>query len=208
MLKCTVVLRSYNRVTACCEALQRCLEQDYGDFEVLVLEQSQNISDEERRRLHELAADDRVQLVFREPLGGPGSRNEACRLARGDVIVMLDDDDIPASPGWLSAFMRDFEDPRCLAVTGRHVVVGGADPPYANMKAAVNKLYPEKLYRLHMDLDLLGMLSYLCAPRSRTRARSATACFAARSRTNTWCSIRTLRFYAASTSTEDSTSGG
>ncbi len=136
MLKATVVLRSYNRVSACLEALERCLQQDYGDFEVLVIEQSTQITEAERARMQELAEDPRVNLVFREPLGGPGSRNEACKLAQGDVIVMLDDDDMPASPGWLSAFMRNFDDPRCLAVTGRHEVVGGSEPPYANMKAA------------------------------------------------------------------------
>jgi hypothetical protein len=31
----------------------------------------------------------------------------------------------------------------------------------------VNKLYPEKLYRLHMDLDLLGKLSYLSEKEQR-----------------------------------------
>jgi len=136
MLKATVVLRSYNRVAASLEALERCLEQDYGDFEVLVIEQSTQITEAQRARLDELAEDPRVTLVFREPLGGPGSRNEACKVAEGDVIIMLDDDDMPASTGWLSAFMRNFEDPRCLAVTGRHIVEGGSEPPYANMKAA------------------------------------------------------------------------
>ena len=119
-MRATVVLRSYNRVQACIEALERCLEQDYEDFEVLVLEQSTQITEAERARLDELGEDRRVTLAFREPLGGPGSRNEACKIASGDVIVMLDDDDMPATSGWLSAFMRNFEDPRCLAVTGQH----------------------------------------------------------------------------------------
>ncbi len=136
MLKATVVLRSYNRVTACCEALERCLEQDYAEFEVVVLEQSQEMTAAERQRLDQLAGDERVRLEFRPPLGGPGSRNEACKVASGDVIIMLDDDDLPATTGWLSAFMANFTDPHCLAVTGRHIVEGGAEPPYVNMKAA------------------------------------------------------------------------
>ncbi len=139
-MKATVVLRSYNRVAACCEALERCLEQDYPDFEVLVLDQSTRATDAEKQRLEALAADPRVNLVYRPPLGGPGSRNEACTLAAGDVIIMLDDDDLPASEKWLSAFMANFEDPRCLAVTGRHVVEGGAEPPYVDMAAAQRKV--------------------------------------------------------------------
>ncbi len=139
-LMATVVLRSYNRLTACCDALERCLQQDYPRFEVLVLEQSTRATDEERARQDALAADPRVRIERRPPLGGPGSRNEACRVARGDVIVMLDDDDMPAGPTWLSAFMRNFVDPRCLAVTGRHIAEGGKEPPYANMKAAVRNV--------------------------------------------------------------------
>jgi len=49
---------------------------------------------------------------------------------------MLDDDDIPGHAGWLSAHMKNFLDPRCLAVSGRHVVEGGREPPYKNMEFA------------------------------------------------------------------------
>ncbi|HUH03846.1 MAG TPA: glycosyltransferase [Kofleriaceae bacterium] len=136
MLHATVVLRSYNRLTACCEALEQCLRQDYPSFEVLVLEQSTRATEDEQARLEALAADHRVRIERRPPLGGPGSRNEACQVARGDVIIMVDDDDMPAHQGWLSAFMKNFEDPKCLAVTGRHIVEGGKQPPYANMGKA------------------------------------------------------------------------
>lgn len=136
MLHATVVLRSYNRLTACCEALEQCLRQDYPSFEVLVLEQSTRATEAEQARLADLAADPRVRIERRPPLGGPGSRNEACKVAEGDVIIMLDDDDMPAHERWLSAFMVNFDDPKCLAVTGRHIVEGGKDPPYANMAKA------------------------------------------------------------------------
>jgi len=136
MLKATVVLRSYNRLTAACDALVQCLAQDYPNFEVLVIEQSTQFTAGEQARLAALAADPRVVLARRPPLGGPGSRNEACRIASGDVIIMLDDDDIPGHAGWLSAHMKNFLDPRCLAVSGRHVVEGGREPPYKNMAFA------------------------------------------------------------------------
>jgi glycosyltransferase involved in cell wall biosynthesis len=136
MLKATVVLRSYNRLTAACDALVQCLAQDYPRFEVLVIEQSTQFTAGEQARLAELAADPRVVIARRPPLGGPGSRNEACRIASGDVIIMLDDDDVPGHTGWLSAHMQNFLDPRCLAVSGRHIVEGGREPPYKNMEFA------------------------------------------------------------------------
>ena len=135
-LVATVVLRSYNRLAAACDALDACLTQDYPHLEVLVIEQSTRFTPAEQARLGQLAADPRVVIAKRPPLGGPGSRNEACRIATGDIIIMLDDDDIPGHPGWLTAFMRNFDDPRCLAVTGRHQVEGQVGPPYANMARA------------------------------------------------------------------------
>ncbi len=138
-LKSTIVLRSYNRISACLEAASACLAQDYVDFDLLILEQSESLSDPQRKQLETLAKHPRVTIAFRPPLGGPESRNEACRIATGDVIVMLDDDDLPASPGWLSALMKNFHDPKCLAVTGRHLA-GEKQPPYRFMRWAQKRV--------------------------------------------------------------------
>jgi glycosyltransferase involved in cell wall biosynthesis len=119
-----------------CELLARFCEQDYADFEVIVVEQSTQATAAQRTRLAALAVDPRIRIVRREPLGGAGARNEGCRLARADIIVAFDDDDLPASRGWLRALVKNFEDPRCLAVSGRHLVEGGPNPPYANMPLA------------------------------------------------------------------------
>jgi glycosyltransferase involved in cell wall biosynthesis len=132
----SIVVGSYNRLTALCELLERFLTQDWQDFEVIVIEQSALATDAERERLNQLAGDERIRIFRREPLGGAGARNEGCRLARGEIIVAFDDDDLPASNRWLSAMLKNFEDPRCLAVSGRHIVEGGADPPYVNMARA------------------------------------------------------------------------
>jgi glycosyltransferase involved in cell wall biosynthesis len=134
-LSATIVVRSYNRLDACCEAVERCLEQDYPAFDVLVLEQSTRTTPDQVERLEALARRDaRVRIERRPPLGGPGSRNEACRVAGGDVILMLDDDDLPAHRGWLAAHMRNFADPRCLAVTGRHIYEHEAEPSPGYMR--------------------------------------------------------------------------
>lgn len=156
-LTATVVLRSYNRIGAACDALVACLEQDHAHFDVLVIEQSTTFTEAEQARLHELARDPRVTVARRPPLGGPGSRNEACRITTGDVIIMLDDDDLPGHPGWLTAHMKNFEDPRCLAVTGRHVVEGGKSPPYRDMDFArrnVLSYSPLRWQRCYTQVDV------------------------------------------------------
>jgi glycosyltransferase involved in cell wall biosynthesis len=134
--RASIVVGSYNRLTCLCELLERFLAQDFTDFEVVVIEQSTRATDDERRRLAELARDPRIRIVARPPLGGAGARNEGCRLARADIIVAFDDDDLPASTTWLSSLIKNFDDPLCLGVSGRHILEHGPQPPYANMAKA------------------------------------------------------------------------
>jgi glycosyltransferase involved in cell wall biosynthesis len=132
----SIVVGSHNRLDCLCELLERFLAQDFADFEVIVIEQSTIATAEQRRRLAELAGDPRIRIVHRQPLGGAGARNEGCRLARADIIVAFDDDDLPASPSWLATLLRNFDDPYCVGVGGRHILENGPTPPYANMAKA------------------------------------------------------------------------
>src|SRR5579859_7510840 len=126
--RASIVVGSHNRLTSLCELLERFLAQDVAEFEVIVIEQSTEATPDERRRLAELATDRRIRIYPRPPLGGAGARNEGCRLARADIIVAFDDDDLPASPGWLSSLLRNFDDPRCIGVSGRHILENGPNP--------------------------------------------------------------------------------
>jgi glycosyltransferase involved in cell wall biosynthesis len=132
----SIVVGSHNRLDCLCELLERFLAQDFADFEVIVIEQSTQATEEQRRRLAEIAADPRIRIFHRPPLGGAGARNEGCRLARADILVAFDDDDLPASSSWLSALLRNFDDPNCIGVGGRHILENGPVPPYANMARA------------------------------------------------------------------------
>lgn len=134
--RASIVVGSHNRLACLCELLERFLAQDFTDFEVIVIEQSTQATAEQRRQLAELAADPRIRIYPRPPLGGAGARNEGCRLARADIIVAFDDDDLPASTGWLSKLLRNFDDPHCIGVSGRHILENGPNPPYANMERA------------------------------------------------------------------------
>src|SRR4051812_31365621 len=109
--RASIVVGSHNRLDCLCELLERFLAQDFTDFEVIVVEQSTQATAEQRRRLADLASVRRIRVYPRPPLGGAGARNEACRLARADILVAFDDDDLPASTGWLRTLLRNFDDP-------------------------------------------------------------------------------------------------
>lgn len=157
--RASIVVGSHNRLACLCELLERFLAQDFTDFEVIVIEQSTQATAEQRRRLAELAADPRIRIYPRPPLGGAGARNEGCRLARADIIVAFDDDDLPASTGWLSKLLRNFDDPSCIGVSGRHILENGPNPPYANMQRARRRV-----------LSYSPLMWQRCFPRSDVRS--------------------------------------
>ncbi|HEU4731156.1 MAG TPA: glycosyltransferase [Kofleriaceae bacterium] len=129
----SVVVRSYNRLPALAELLEALLAQDHDSFEVVVVEQTTVRASEDMARVDELARDPRVRVLPHPPLGGPGARNAGVRNARGDLLVFIDDDDLPAGTDWLRRHEANFADPCCLGVTGRFVDDG---PPYVNMEKA------------------------------------------------------------------------
>ena len=49
------------------------------------------------------------------------TRNWAAELAKGEIVVFLSQDAIPASKTWLQSLIFNFDDPRVGAVYGRHI---------------------------------------------------------------------------------------
>lgn len=133
----SVVIRSYNRQQALCQLLRGVLGQRFTDFEIVVVEQSTRHDPAAARELAELAADPRVRMLYHPPLGGPRARNTGTRAARGEFVLYMDDDDLPADDGWIDAHLKNFADPACVAVTGRWILEGPSrGPPYRNMARA------------------------------------------------------------------------
>lgn len=133
----SVVIRSYNRHRALCQLLRAVLEQRYTDFEVVVVEQSTRHDPEVAAELASLIDDPRVRMLYHPPLGGPRARNIGSRAARGEILLYMDDDDLPRDDGWIDAHLRNFSDPNCVAVTGRWIPEGVTlKPPYRNMERA------------------------------------------------------------------------
>jgi glycosyltransferase involved in cell wall biosynthesis len=126
----SVAVRSYRRLPFLLELLERVLAQDYPRFEVVVIEQSVDEREAYRARLEAVARDARVRILEYPPLGAGRARNEAARQARGDIVLFLDDDDLPLGSDWIAAHARNYEDPRCIAVSGRHVVDEAKDPSH------------------------------------------------------------------------------
>ncbi len=146
----SVVVRSYNRLSALAELLTRLLAQDHDSFEIVVIDQSTVCPPDELAVVESLARDPRVRIERFKPLGGPGARNAGVRAARGDLLVFIDDDDLPYGSDWLRRHEANFTGPggdKCLGVTGRFVDEDGGTKPYAN---------PDRARRNVLSFNVLG----------------------------------------------------
>ena len=117
----SVIIRSFNRLPSLVELLTVLLAQHHDSFEVIVVDQSTEKPAEASARLAELEKDPRLVVKRSKPLGGARARNIAVAATRGDVVVLLDDDDIPIGNDWLRKMEAPFADADCLGITCRHL---------------------------------------------------------------------------------------
>jgi glycosyltransferase involved in cell wall biosynthesis len=122
----SVVVRSYRRKEALKELVAHLREQRHPSFEIVILEQS---DDPELVRHLESLGDPRIRVVVSAPQNPPAARNLAIRHASGEVILLIDDDDLPIGDDWIGLHADNYRDPLCMGVVGRLV----GDP--ANVKA-------------------------------------------------------------------------
>ena len=135
----SVIVRSFNRLPSLCELVAALLAQetDGVTFEIVIIEQSTDVPDAAFKRLAQLAGDPRIRILRHPPLGGPRARNVGVRASRGEILLFMDDDDLPDGNGWIAAHLRNYRDPACLGVSGRHLIAGSAGrAPYRNLEKA------------------------------------------------------------------------
>jgi glycosyltransferase involved in cell wall biosynthesis len=124
----SVAIRSYGRLPQLIQLVKRVQQQVYPRFEVVVIEQTPSEREVYGVALRDLAADPRVRILEYPPLGAGAARDEAARQARGEIVLFIDDDDLPIGTGWIQAHADNYADPQCMAVSGRHVFDLEEDP--------------------------------------------------------------------------------
>jgi glycosyltransferase involved in cell wall biosynthesis len=117
----SVIVRSFNRLPSLCALIDALLRQTWSNLEIVVAEQSTDVPADAAARLAALARDPRVRILKRRPLGGAAARNLAVEHARGEVLLFIDDDDLPADDTWVAQHMALLDDPNCLGVSGKHI---------------------------------------------------------------------------------------
>lgn len=85
----SVVVPTYNRTDCLLVALDSLLQQDYGTFEMIVIDQSEGTS-ERKRQYYE--AHPQIQVHRLEHPNRCHAKNTGVRLAKGEVVLICDDD--------------------------------------------------------------------------------------------------------------------
>jgi len=114
----SVIIRSYNRLSYVIKLINRCLEQDYDNFEIVVIEQS-DLNQWKKHKRELCSMDQKIRLIRAKPQGSAGARNLGVFIANGDVVLLMDDDDLPVNNKWISSHAKNYLDPSCIGVSGR-----------------------------------------------------------------------------------------
>ena len=126
----SVIVRSYNRVGVLCNLLEVLLSQEHDSYEIVIVEQSDQYKKADYKKLQQLAENEKINLLTYPRLGGPKARNTGVKNAKGEIILLLDDDDLPASPHWIQIHDDAYKDEKLIGFTGRHVASKNARCPY------------------------------------------------------------------------------
>lgn len=115
----SVIVPTCNRVSLALECVRSILDNDYTDFELIVVDQPSDDTLETelcRRFPHE----SRLHYVCIEQRAASAARNAGIRRARGEILVFADDD-VEVAPGWLRAYVETFAalEPQAAMVMGR-----------------------------------------------------------------------------------------
>jgi len=101
----SVIIPTYNRCNLLTEAIKSVLQQSYGDFEVLVIDDG---STDDTRLVVESISDDRIRYLYKDNGGQSSARNLGFVKAKSKYVAYLDSDDLWSSD-YLETMVRQLD---------------------------------------------------------------------------------------------------
>jgi biofilm PGA synthesis N-glycosyltransferase PgaC len=126
----TILIAAYNEENHIEETIQGCLNVDYPNYEVVVVDDGS--TDATPRKLAPYAQAGKLRVIRKQANEGKAmALNDAIPLTNGEIILIIDGDAVP-DRNILKAMAPHFKSPRVAAVTG--------NPRVANRKSLLSKL--------------------------------------------------------------------
>jgi GT2 family glycosyltransferase len=117
----TIIIPTYNRASVLQSTLDQIGRQNFQDYELWVIDQSDFEEAEAVRVYMETISDKRLHYLRLRTKGLPNARNEGLARARGKIILFLDDDVILLTADFIRAHVDAYHDSTIGGVVGRHV---------------------------------------------------------------------------------------
>jgi GT2 family glycosyltransferase len=148
----SVVVATIGRGRLLIQTVRGLLENDYPNFEVIVVDQTPQ---PERDVLRFMEGDSaRIRYVRRRQPGLPDARNAGVGAARGDIVLFVDDD-VVVGPSLIAAHARAYADSAVGGVAGRVLPPGDTPRETEHRPARIAKVrYFGLVIRDHFDADV------------------------------------------------------
>lgn len=124
MFNASVIIPTFNRGAILADTMAMALTQDYPSFEVIVIDQSSSIPESVQSLVQ--AAGARLQYVRLKDPNLPRARNTGVRLAKGEIIVFIDDDVI-IDRNYVARHVQHYTNPAVGGVMGLTVPAAQVD---------------------------------------------------------------------------------
>jgi glycosyltransferase involved in cell wall biosynthesis len=112
------IICTHNRDRYLGAAIDSLFNQDYSDYEVLVID---NASDDRTAEVVKERLDNpRLRYIYEPTLGLSVARNRGAKETTAPILAYLDDDAV-ASPQWLGVFIKAYQENEKLAIAGGKV---------------------------------------------------------------------------------------
>jgi glycosyltransferase involved in cell wall biosynthesis len=125
----SIIIPTHNRAALLPRLLAALEEQDYPNFEVIVVDDGS--TDETGAILGRWQREGRVALRQERSRGSYAARNLGWRRARGEIIAFTDDDCLPL-PGWLAALVEVFQSGEIVGAQGVTLAQPGEVTPFTH----------------------------------------------------------------------------
>lgn len=112
----SLIIPTYKREKILCDTINFAIDQDFSDYEVIVIDQTEAHDLETQKYFNRLPA--LVRIIKHNPPSLTGARNRGILEARGEIVVMIDDDVI-IKRDFIKQHLKYYDDSDVVGVTGQ-----------------------------------------------------------------------------------------
>jgi len=116
-MKVSVIIPTYKREKELIETIKYILDQDYENYEVIIVDQLPKHNIETQKFLELIKSNSKVIYIKENKAGLPYARNIGIKNSSGDILIFIDDD-VEVSKDFIKKYVEVFEEYKCKAIAG------------------------------------------------------------------------------------------